>query len=59
MKMITCCLLGTSVQFCSGINDGNKGVRLSYLNDNSGGWVQIAYFSDSIYFAVSDVATYM
>ena len=44
---------GTSAQFCSGINDANKGVQLSYLNDDSGRWVQITYFSDTTYFAVS------
>jgi len=46
-------LTGTSVQFCSGINDANKGVQLSYLNDDSDEWIQIAYFSDTIYFMVS------
>ena len=49
-----CCLTGTSVQFCSGINDPNKGIQLSYLNDDSGGWIQIAYFADTIYYVVSD-----
>ena len=42
------------MQFCSGINDPNKGVQLSYFNDDSGEWVQIAYFTDTIYYAVSD-----
>ena len=46
---------GTSAQFCSGINDANKGVQLSYLNDDSDEWIQIAYFSDTIYFAVSNI----
>ena len=42
------------MQFCSGINDPNKGVQLSYFNNDSGEWVQIAYFTDTIYYAVSD-----
>ena len=49
-----CCSIGTSMQFCSGINDPNKGVQLSYFNDDSGEWVQIAYFTDTIYYVVSD-----
>ena len=47
------------MQFCSGINDANKGVQLSYLNDDSDEWVQIAYFSDTIYFMVSSIIIIM
>ena len=38
---------------CSGINDEARGIQLSYMNDNSNGWVQLAYYSDTIYYAVS------
>ena len=40
-------------QMCSGINDETRGIQLSYMNDNSNGWVQLAYYSDTIYYAVS------
>jgi len=57
--MIIICLTGTSRQFCSGINDANKGVQLLYLNNDSAEWIQIAYFYDTIYFAVSKIIIYV
>ena len=38
---------------CNGINDETRGIQLSYMNDDSNSWVQIAFYSDTILYAVS------
>ena len=40
-------------QQCSGINDETRGIQLSYMNDDSNNWVQIAFYSDTVLYAVS------
>ena len=40
-------------QTCSGIDDETRGIQLSYMNDASNGWIQIAYFSDTLLYTVS------
>lgn len=40
-------------QSCNGINDETRGIQLSYMNSDSNGWVQIAFYSDTILYAVS------
>jgi len=44
---------------CNGIDDETRGIQLSYLNDDSNGWIQIAYFSDTQLFRVSSASVFM
>jgi len=41
---------------CNGIDDETRGIQLSYINDDSNGWIQIAYFSDTQLYSVSIVS---
>ena len=38
---------------CDRIIDDTRGIQLSYMNDDSNGWIQIVYFSDTLLYAVS------
>ena len=44
-------------QTCSGIDDETRGIQLSYMNDASNGWIQIAYFPDTLLYTVSNAFT--
>ena len=49
----------TGGQTCSGISDETSGIQLSYMNDNSKGWIQIAFLSDTLYFTVRRIKMFI